>query len=67
MVRWPGKIPAGVVSNEMSATPTGSPTFLAAAGNPDIAEKLKQGARPGGVTYKVHLDGFNLLTISPGK
>ena len=46
MIRWPGKIPAGVVSNEIVQHHDWLPTFLAAAGDPDIVEKLKQGHEP---------------------
>jgi arylsulfatase A-like enzyme len=61
MVRWPGKIPAGVVSNEIVSHLDWLPTFLAAAGEPDIAAKLKAGYQAGDKTFKVHLDGYNLL------
>ena len=68
MVRWPGKIKAGVWSNEIMHHMDWLPTFLAAAGDPDIKEKLKKG----GVsaidrTYKVHLDGYNFLPYLTGK
>jgi arylsulfatase A-like enzyme len=61
MVRWPGKIKAGSVSNEIVSHMDWLPTFLAAAGEPNIAEKLKKGHKAGNKTFKVHLDGFNLL------
>jgi arylsulfatase A-like enzyme len=61
MVRWPGRIPAGVVSNEIVQHHDWLPTFLAAAGEPDIVEKLKQGHEAAGKTFRVHIDGFNLL------
>ena len=61
MVRWPGKIPAGVVSNEIVQHHDWLPTFLAAAGEPDIVEKLKEGHEAAGKTFKVHIDGYNLL------
>ncbi|MGZ5398755.1 MAG: hypothetical protein ACXWDM_02000 [Nocardioides sp.] len=41
-------------------------TLLAAAGDPDIADRLKQGADLGGATYKVHLDGHNQLDYLAG-
>jgi arylsulfatase len=59
--RWPGQIPAGVVSNEIVSHLDWPPTFVAMAGDPDIAEKLKRGYRMGNKTFKVHLDGHNLL------
>src|SRR5262245_45760906 len=61
MVRWPGKIKPGSVSNEIVSHLDWLPTFLAMAGDPDIGEKLKKGHRVGGKTFKVHLDGYNLL------
>jgi arylsulfatase A-like enzyme len=67
MVRWPGKIKAGSVSNEMVSHMDWLPTFLAAAGEPKIAEKLKKGHKAGKKTFKVHLDGFNLLPYLTGK
>src|SRR5262245_13626554 len=60
-VRWPGRIPAGVVSNDIVSHLDWLPTFVAMAGDPDIAEKLKKGHRVGNKTFKVHLDGHNLL------
>jgi arylsulfatase A-like enzyme len=67
MIRWPGKIPAGLVSNEIIHHHDWLPTFLAAAGQPDIIEKLKAGHSIGDMTYKVHIDGFNLLPYLTGE
>ena len=67
MIRWPGKIPAGVVSNEIVQHHDWLPTFLAAAGEPDIVEKLKAGHTIGDTTYKVHIDGYNLLPYLTGE
>jgi len=61
LVRWPGKIPAGVVVNDIVQHHDWLPTFLAAAGEPDIIEKLKKGHKAGDKTFKVHIDGYNLL------
>jgi arylsulfatase A-like enzyme len=61
LVRWPGKIPAGFVSNEIVQHHDWLPTFLAIAGEPDIVEKLKKGHKAGDKTFKVHIDGYNLL------
>jgi len=61
LVRWPGKIKPGSVSNEMISHLDWLPTFVAMAGDPDIKEKLKQGHKAGEKTFKVHLDGYNLL------
>jgi arylsulfatase len=67
MVRFPGKIPAGSVSNEIVSHLDWSPTILAAAGEPDIVEKLKKGHKAGSKTFKVHLDGYNLIPHLTGK
>jgi arylsulfatase len=66
MVRWPGKIPAGVVSNEIISHTDWLPTLLAAAGDPDISEKLKQGHQAGDKHFKVHIDGYNFLPYFTG-
>jgi arylsulfatase len=67
MVRWPGKIKAGSISNEMVSHMDWLPTFLAAAGEPRIGEKLKAGHTAGAKTFKVLLDGFNLLPHLTGQ
>lgn len=62
MVRWPGKIEAASVSNEIMHHMDWFPTLLAAAGVPDVKEQLKKGGvRAIGRKYKVHLDGYNFL------
>jgi arylsulfatase len=61
LVRWPGKVPAGVVVNDIVQHHDWLPTFLAAAGEPDIVGKLKKGHKAGDKTFKVHIDGYNLL------
>jgi arylsulfatase len=67
VIRWPGRIPAGTVSNEMIHHHDWLPTFVAAAGDPDIATKLKAGHTVGERTYKVHLDGYNQLPYLTGE
>jgi arylsulfatase A-like enzyme len=67
VVRWPGKIPAGVVSNEIVQHHDWLPTFLAMAGEPDIVEKLKRGHQAAGKTFKVHIDGYNLVPYLTGE
>jgi arylsulfatase len=67
LIRWPGRIPAGVVSNEIVQHHDWLPTFLAAAGEPGIAEKLKAGHAAGDRTYRVHIDGFDLLPYLTGE
>jgi arylsulfatase A-like enzyme len=66
LVRWPGKIAAGVTSNEIVQHHDWLPTFLAAAGEPSIVDKCKKGHKAGGKTFKVHLDGYNLLPYLTG-
>jgi len=67
MVRWPGKIKAGQVSNEIMHHMDWLPTFLAAAGETDIKEQLlKGGVKAIGRTYNVHLDGYNFLPYLTG-
>jgi arylsulfatase len=67
MVRWPARIPAGVVSNEIVQHHDWLPTFLAAAGEPAIVDKLKQGHQVGEKTYKNHIDGYDLLPYLTGQ
>ncbi len=61
MVRWPGKIKPGSTSNEIISHLDWLPTILAMAGDPDIKQKLLKGYTAGKKTFKVHLDGYNLL------
>lgn len=61
MVRWPGKIKAGSVSNAITAHLDWLPTLLAAAGDANIKEKLLKGYKVGNKEFKIHLDGFNYL------
>jgi len=67
LVRWPGKIAAGTVSNEIVQHHDWLPTFLAMAGEPDIVEKLKKGHKAGNKTFKNHIDGYNLVGYLTGK
>jgi arylsulfatase len=67
LLRWPSKIPAGVVSNEIVQHHDWLPTFLAAAGEPDVVEKLLTGHQAAGKTFKVHIDGYNLLPYLTGQ
>jgi arylsulfatase A-like enzyme len=61
MVRWPGHIKPGSVSNELFSGLDWFPTLLAAAGDTTIKDRLLKGASVGNKTFKVHLDGFNQL------
>jgi arylsulfatase len=66
LARWPGKFPSGKVENDLMSGLDWFPTFLAAAGNPDIVDELKQGRNLDGRDYKVHLDGYNQLEFLLG-
>ncbi len=67
MVKWPGKIKPQQVSNEIVSMEDWMPTFLAAAGEPNIKEKLLKGHKAGGKKFNVHLDGYNLLPYLTGE
>lgn len=67
VVRWPGKIAPGSVSNEIVAHHDWLPTLLAMAGESEITEKLLKGHTVGDITYKVHLDGHNLTAYLSGE
>ena len=67
IVRWPGKIPAGKVENGIFSGLDWFPTFVAAAGDPNIAAELQKGKQIGGTNYKVYLDGYNQLDLLTGK
>jgi len=61
LVRWPGKVSAGSVSNQVMSHLDWVPTLMAAVGEADIKEKLQRGHSANGKTFKVHLDGYNFL------
>jgi arylsulfatase A-like enzyme len=67
IVRWPGKVAAGKVENGIFSGLDWFPTFVAAAGNPNIVAELQQGKQLGDRTYKVHLDGYNQMDLITGK
>jgi arylsulfatase A-like enzyme len=69
MVRWPGHIKPGTVSNEMMSGLDWFPTLLAAAGDTTVKDRLLKGwaPEPGGQTFKVHLDGYNQLPYLTGQ
>jgi arylsulfatase len=67
IVRWPGKIPAGKIENDIMSGLDWFPTFLAMAGNPKIVEDLRKGKKLAGTSYKVHLDGYDQIDFLMGK
>ncbi len=67
VIRWPGVIKPGTVINEITSAEDWLPTFLAVAGVPDVKEKLLKGYQAGTKTFKVHLDGYNLLPAFKGE
>ena len=67
MIRWPGRIQPGSVSNDIVSALDWMPTLLAAAGDPDIKDKLLKGYQAGNKTWKVHLDGYNQLPYLTGQ
>jgi arylsulfatase len=67
LVRWPGVIQPGTEINEIIAHNDWMPTLLAAAGEPDVREKLREGHQANGQTFRVHLDGYNFLPYLKGE
>ena len=66
VIRWPGAIKPGTVDNNIYSHEDMMPTLLAAAGVPDVKEKLLTGYKAGNKTFKVHLDGYNMLPFWKG-
>jgi arylsulfatase len=66
-IRWPGVVKPGTVINDIGAHEDMLPTLLAAAGNPNIKEELLKGKKVADATYKVHLDGYNLIPALKGE
>ena len=67
VVRWPGHIKPGTVENGIFSGLDWFPTFLAAAGNPNITDQLLKGVKLGDRSYKNHLDGYNQMDLITGK
>ena len=67
MVRWPGSISPGQVSNDIIEMTDWLPTLLAAAGNPDVKQQLLEGHQAGDTNFRVHLDGYNVLPNLTGQ
>ena len=66
-MRWPGKIKAGTVLNGIGSHQDMLPTLLAAAGDPEVNEKLLNGYKVGDKTFKVHIDGINMIPYLTGQ
>jgi arylsulfatase len=66
-IRWPGVIKPGTVLNDVFAHEDMLPTLVAAAGEPNIKEKLLKGTKVGNKTFKVHLDGYNITDALAGR
>jgi arylsulfatase len=67
ILRWPGHVAAGKVENGVISGLDWFPTFVAAAGDPDMVEELKSGKSLDNQNYKVHLDGYNQMDLITGK
>jgi arylsulfatase A-like enzyme len=67
LLRWPGHVPADTVENGIFASLDWLPTFVAAAGNPNIKDELLKGKKIGDRTYKNYLDGYNQMDMITGK
>jgi len=67
VIRWPGVIKPGTIINDVAAHEDMLPTLLAAAGDTTVKEDLLKGRKVGDMTYKVHLDGYNLLPALKGE
>jgi arylsulfatase len=66
IVRWPGRVPAGRVENQIMSGLDWFPTLVAAAGDAAVTDALLKGTAMGGKNYKVHLDGYNQLDLITG-
>ena len=67
MVRWPGTIPGGRVSNVIIEMTDWLPTLLSAAGNPNVKQQLLDGTTVGDKSFNVHLDGYDFMAHLRGE
>jgi arylsulfatase len=67
MIKWPGVIKPGTIINDIGAHEDMFPTLMAAAGDTTVTDDLLKGTKVGNVTYKVHLDGYNLMPAFKGE
>ncbi len=66
LIRWPGVIKPGTVINDIGSHEDMLPTLLAAAGDTTVKQDLLKGRSAGGMKYKVHIDGYNLMPALQG-
>jgi arylsulfatase len=67
MIKWPGVIKPGTIVNDIGSHEDMLPTLLAAAGDATVTDDLKKGRKVGGMAYRVHLDGYNLMPALKGE
>ena len=67
LIKWPGVIKPGTQINDIMSHEDMLPTLMAAVGEPDIKEKLMKGYKANGRNFKVHLDGYNMMSFLSGK
>jgi arylsulfatase len=67
LLRWPGRVPAGKVENQIVSGLDWFPTLVSLAGNPNIADELKKGKQIGDRSFKVYLDGYDQTDLFTGK
>ena len=67
VVRWPARFPQGVIINDIFSHQDWLPTLLAAAGEPQIKEKLLVGYQAGDKRFRAHLDGYNQMDLLTGQ
>ena len=67
LIRWPGYIQPGSISNDVVSGLDWLPTLMAAVGEPNIKDKLLQGYQAGNKTFRIHLDGYNQLPYLTGQ
>ena len=67
LIKWPGVIKPGTIINDIGAHEDMLPTLVAAVGEPNVKQELLKGKKVGKMTYKVHLDGYNLLPALKGE
>jgi arylsulfatase A-like enzyme len=67
LVKWPGVVKPGIIVNDIMAMEDWLPTLVAAAGEPDMKDKLLKGVTVGGKTFKTHLDGYNFIPFFKGE